>query len=83
MKRILLSATAAVALLGLAACGSSTSDRALSGGAIGAAAGAVGGVLVGAPIAGAAVGAAVGAGVGALTDEDELDLGTPWWRHND
>lgn len=64
----------------LGACGSSTSDRALSGGAIGAGAGAVGGALMGDPVTGAVIGGAAGAGAGALTDEDDVDLGKPVWR---
>ena len=75
-----LIAVLALSLLTLGACGSSTSDRALSGGGIGAGVGLVGGALVGAPIAGAAIGGAVGAGTGALTDEDDIDLGKPFWR---
>lgn len=71
---------AMAALLGVSACGSSTSDRALSGAGIGAGVGAVGGLLVGAPVQGAAVGGAVGAGTGALTDEDQIDLGKPAWK---
>jgi hypothetical protein len=71
---------AVVALLGVGACGASTSDRALSGAAIGAGVGAVGGLLVGAPVQGAVIGGAVGAGTGALTEEDQIDLGTPAWR---
>lgn len=71
---------AAVALLGLSACGSSTTDRALSGGGIGAAGGAVGGALVGAPLQGALIGGAIGAGAGALTDENDIDLGDPIWK---
>lgn len=67
-------------VFGLAACGSSTADRAISGGAIGAGAGAVGGALAGSPLTGAAIGGAVGAGVGALTDRNDIDLGTPIWR---
>jgi osmotically inducible lipoprotein OsmB len=52
----------------LSACGTSTSDRALSGGAIGAGVGAVGSsALGGSPWTGAAVGGAVGAATGALT----------------
>lgn len=66
-------------LLALAGCGSSTTDRALSGGAIGAGAGAVGGALLGNPVAGAAVGGAAGAAVGGLTDEEDIDLGDPVW----
>jgi len=79
MKRIAL-ATLSVSLLVLGACGSSTTDRALSGGGIGAAAGAVGGALVGAPLEGALIGGAVGAGAGVLTDKDQIDLGTPIWK---
>lgn len=70
---------AAVALLALAACGSSTGDRGLSGAAIGAGAGAVGGAIVGAPLSGAAIGGVVGGATGALTDEDDIDLGDPVW----
>ena len=79
MKCIAL-ATLSVSLLVLGACGSSTTDRALSGGGIGAAAGAVGGALVGAPLEGALIGGAVGAGAGVLTDKDQIDLGTPIWK---
>jgi osmotically inducible lipoprotein OsmB len=75
-----LIAVLALSLLTLSACGSSTSDRALSGGGIGAGVGLVGGALVGAPLTGAAIGGAVGAGTGALTDEDDIDLGKPFWR---
>jgi uncharacterized membrane protein len=64
----------------LSACGSSTSDRAISGAGIGAAAGAIGGALLGSPGTGAVVGGAVGAGVGAATDKDDIDLGKPVWR---
>jgi hypothetical protein len=65
----------------LAACGSTTTDRALSGGAIGAGAGALGGAaLGGSPVTGALLGGAVGAGAGALTDQRDVDLGRPVWR---
>ena len=68
-----------VALL-LAACGSSTGDRALSGGAIGAGAGAGLGAVTGTSVlGGAALGGAAGAAAGALTDEDDVDLGEPLW----
>lgn len=80
MKRIALAATLSLPLLALGGCGSSTSDRALSGGGIGATVGLVGGALVGAPLTGAVVGGAVGAGAGALTDENQIDLGRPVWR---
>jgi hypothetical protein len=77
---IALIAFLSLSLFILSACGSSKSDRALSGGGIGAGVGLVGGALVGAPLTGAAVGGAVGAGTGALTDEDDVDLGKPVWR---
>jgi hypothetical protein len=80
MKRVILAATLVLSLTGLAACGSSTSDRALSGGGIGAGVGAVGGALLGSPIEGALIGGAVGAGAGALTDKRDVDLGKPIWR---
>jgi osmotically inducible lipoprotein OsmB len=67
-------------ILILSACGHSTGDRALSGGAIGAGVGVVGGALVGAPVAGALIGGAVGAGTGALTSSNQINLGKPIWR---
>ena len=72
----------AVVALGLlvAGCGTSTSDRALSGGGLGAAGGAVIGSLVGAPFAGALIGGAGGAATGALTTPSDVDLGRPIWR---
>lgn len=80
MKRIALATTLSLSLLVLGACGSSTSDRALSGGGIGAGVGLVGGALVGAPVEGALIGGAVGAGAGALTKERDVNLGDPIWR---
>lgn len=68
----------------LAACGSSTTDRAISGGGIGAAAGAgTAAVTGGNPLTGAAIGGAAGAAGGALTDEDDVDLGDPVWKRGD
>jgi len=67
--------------LGLAACGTSKSDRALSGAGIGAGAGAAAGALTGGSVAGGAIlGGAAGAAAGALTDKDDVDLGKPVWR---
>ena len=80
MKRIALAAILSLSVLALGACGSSTSDRAISGGGIGAGVGALGGFLVGAPLEGALIGGAVGAGTGALTDRDQINLGKPIWR---
>lgn len=52
----------------LTACGTSQSDRAISGGAIGAGVGAIGNTAIGgSPWTGAAIGGAVGAATGALT----------------
>ncbi len=63
------------------ACGQTTSDRALSGGAIGAGVGAVGaGVTGGSPVTGAVVGGALGAATGAITKERDVNLGKPAWR---
>jgi hypothetical protein len=64
----------------LAACGTSTSDRAISGGAIGAGAGALGGAALGSPLTGALLGGAGGAAVGGLTDSKDIDLGKPVWK---
>jgi osmotically inducible lipoprotein OsmB len=64
----------------LAGCGSSTSDRALSGAGIGAAAGAAGSTITGgSAVGGAVIGGAAGAAAGAATDEDDVDLGEPLW----
>lgn len=74
---------AVLALAGvlLAGCGTSTSDRALSGGGIGAAGGAVVGSLVGAPFLGALIGGGAGAATGAATSPSDVNLGKPVWRH--
>jgi osmotically inducible lipoprotein OsmB len=65
----------------LAACGSSTTERGVSGGAIGAGVGAAGSAITGGnPLGGAAVGGAAGAATGVLTDEDDVDLGEPVWE---
>jgi osmotically inducible lipoprotein OsmB len=80
MKHISLKISMVLGVLALAACGQTTGDRALSGGAIGAGAGAVGGALLGSPGTGALVGGALGAGTGALTSPSQVDLGKPVWR---
>ncbi len=79
-KKIILATALLASTLALGACGSSTSDRALSGAGIGAGAGALGGALVGRPVEGALIGGAVGGATGALTDKDQIDLGKPVWR---
>ena len=74
--------TIGLCLIGLAACGNTVGDRALSGGAIGATTGAgVGAVVGGIGIVPAAVvGGVVGAGIGVVTTPDQVNLGKPVWR---
>ena len=78
MLRSLAVLMIAIALVG---CGKTVGDRAVSGGAIGAATGAAGAAIIGGNIgAGALLGGATGAAIGAVTDEEDVDLGRPWWR---
>lgn len=79
----MLRSVSGLAILGviLAACGSSKTDRAISGGGIGAAAGAgTSAVTGGNPLTGGLLGGAAGAAAGALTDEDDVNLGDPFWN---
>jgi osmotically inducible lipoprotein OsmB len=79
--KFLYTTVAVTALMLISACGETTTDRALSGGGIGAGVGALGsGISGGSPMTGALVGGAVGAAGGALTDEEDINLGTPIWR---
>ncbi|HEY0525366.1 MAG TPA: hypothetical protein VGD08_18380 [Stellaceae bacterium] len=71
---------ATVAMLSLTACGNTTQDRALSGGAIGAGGGALAGAALGSPGAGALLGGAAGAAAGGLTSQRDVDLGRPVWQ---
>jgi len=80
MKWITLAAVVLFSLCALGACGSSTGDRAISGGGIGAGVGALGGLMFGAPLEGALIGGAVGAGAGALTNTGQVNLGRPVWK---
>ncbi|HXU57906.1 MAG TPA: YMGG-like glycine zipper-containing protein [Verrucomicrobiae bacterium] len=73
MNRIAIASLSALVLL--SACGNSTGERALSGGAIGAAGGAIVGALAGSPAIGAAIGGAAGAATGALTTKNQINLG--------
>lgn len=67
--------------LALAGCGTSTTDRALSGGALGAAGGGALGAVTGVnPLTGALLGGAAGAATGALTNPSDIDLGKPIWK---
>ena len=64
-----------VAALGLAACGNTKGERALSGGGIGAGIGAAGAAATGGSVAGGALlGGAAGAATGALTDKNDINL---------
>jgi hypothetical protein len=80
MRTSFKSFVAVAALVALSACGTTQSDRAVSGGLIGAGAGAAIGSLSGNAGAGALIGGAAGAATGALTDPCTLNLGDPWWR---
>ena len=72
MNKLLL---VGAATLFLAACGNTTGERALSGGAIGAGAGAgAAAVFGGNPVTGAIVGGAAGAATGALTACSDITL---------
>jgi len=64
----------------LAACGTTATDRAVSGGAIGAAGGAVIGAMTGSAATGALIGGAAGIAAGALSDPCKVNLGNPYWR---
>jgi hypothetical protein len=66
----------------IAACGTTTGDRAASGGLLGAGTGAVIGSLAGGPATGAVIGGLAGATVGAVTSPCDLDLGTPFWKEH-
>jgi len=80
MRGILRAASVAT-ILGLAACGYSTGDRAVSGGLLGAGGGAlVGAATGGSAGTGALIGGAAGAAGGALTSGNSVNLGRPAWR---
>ena len=65
----------------LAACGYSTTDRALSGAGIGAGVGAAGSMATGGnPVTGGLLGGAAGAAAGGLTSPDTVNLGKPVWK---
>lgn len=82
MSRLMMTTLAALAL-GLAGCGYSQGDRALSGGALGAAGGAAIGAIAGGgsgALAGGLIGGAAGAATGALTSPRDVNLGRPSWK---
>ncbi len=69
-KHIISGMTLVVAVIALSACGNTTTEKALSGAAIGAASGAVISETTGGSAAtGAAIGGAAGAGAGAIKGE--------------
>jgi hypothetical protein len=75
-----LALVAAVLGLALAACGDTRLERGTTGAGIGAAAGAAtSGITGGSLLGGALLGGAAGGAAGALTDEDDIDLGEPFW----
>lgn len=71
MKQLMMAMMAAVLLAG---CGTTTGDRTLSGAGIGAGIGLLGGPP------GVLIGAAIGGAGGAVTDPEDVNLGTPVWR---
>ena len=76
LRRTLLALPLSLAVLGLAGCGTTTSQRALSGAGIGAATGAVGAAATGGDVGtGTVLGGAVGAAAGALTKKKDLHVG--------
>lgn len=76
LRRILLALPVSVALVGLSGCGTTITQRTVSGAGIGAAVGAVGAAMSGGMVGtGVIVGGAVGAAVGALTRRDQLHVG--------
>lgn len=75
-SKIFILTALSLSVLSLSACGSSRSERALSGGGIGAGIGAAGAAVTGGnAVTGAIIGGAVGAGTGAVTTRDQIDLG--------
>jgi hypothetical protein len=81
LKSLALAAAFAATVF-VSGCGTTTSDRALSGGLIGAGAGAAIGSTTGNAGAGAVVGGVAGAAVGAATSPDQVNLGDPVWRNS-
>jgi osmotically inducible lipoprotein OsmB len=80
MKK-LLAVVGMTLVVALSGCGTTTGDRAVSGGGIGAAAGAVGGAIFGGPVlATTLIGGAVGAATGAATSPGDVNLGKPVWH---
>lgn len=67
--------------MALTACGTTPTERGLSGAGIGASAGAVLGAVTGLSVLqGVVIGAAAGGLTGALTDKSQINLGNPIWK---
>ena len=71
----------AISAAALAGCGTSSTDRSISGAGIGAGTGALVGLAFGGvgAIPGALIGAGAGGATGAFTDEDQIYLGEAVW----
>ena len=69
-----------LSVMALAGCGTTTGDRAISGGLLGAAGGAAIGSTTGNAGTGAVIGGVAGAAAGAVTSSDQVHLGKPVWR---
>lgn len=78
----IFAATVVASALLLAGCGTTPSDRMVSGGLLGAGAGAAIGSVTGGAGAGAVIGAVSGAALGALTHPSDINLGDPPWHHH-
>jgi osmotically inducible lipoprotein OsmB len=70
------------ASLALSGCGTTQSDRALSGGLLGAGTGAAIGSVAGSAGGGALIGGLGGLALGALTSPSAINLGEPIWNHH-
>ena len=81
MKKALIALSLAAAMA-TASCGTTTSDRALSGAGLGALGGAAIGSVTGSAGKGAVIGGVLGAAAGALIPPDQANLGDPVWRQN-
>ncbi|MCE8004425.1 hypothetical protein HOP54_07335 [Halomonas daqingensis] len=76
MRMLSIGLLSGVLALGLAGCGTTTGERALSGAGLGAAAGAGTAAMTGGSVTrGAVIGGGLGAAAGAATTRDDIDLG--------
>ncbi len=81
IPRAFLAFAAAALLVVSAGCGTTPTERGVSGAGLGAGAGAATSAIVGAnPLVGALAGGALGGATGALTNPNQVDLGKPVWQ---